>query len=288
MPLFSRPDGELARDVPLFRHVMPFLMPTRTESAVYFEDELDLTKTLQFLADYNRSHPSRATLFHVFLWAVVHAMHERPRLNRFVIGRRIYQRHGVWISYSAKKKLQDGAPLVVLKRKFEPSSFDELVAKVNGDVAEGRSEKKSRVDHELGLARRVPDCLLRFAVWGLRLLDEWNLLPGSYIRGDPMYASVFIANLGSLKLESAYHHLYEYGTISIFAVLGRTREVVEPVEGGGTRVRKVCSVKYTFDERVEDGLYGAKGLEMLRGWVQDPATIGAVDAGPAQAQAANG
>lgn len=246
---------------------MPFLMKSRTESAVYFEQHIDLTKTLAFIDAWNAAKPDKKiTVFHIFLWSVVRAIAQRPRLNRFVMGSRLWQRDGIWISFSAKKELKDGSPLVVLKRRFAPDiSFPDCVDLIYGDVKEGRSDRPSHVDKELGFFLKLPAPILRFGVAFLHWLDRWNLLPGSFIHPDPMYASMFIANLGSVRLDSAYHHLYEWGNCPFFAALGRTKDVVTP---DGTR--RMCSVKYTFDERIEDGLYCAKGLELVKDRLEDP------------------
>jgi len=269
MPLFRRPDGNYVSDVPATRRIMPFIMPTRTESAVYFEQELDLTRTLPFLEQFNARNPGcRAGIFHLFIWAAVRALHARPRLNRFIAGSHLYARDGVWISYSAKKALNDDSPLVVLKRRFEPGlDFAATVKFLAGDIEVGRSDQKSHVDKELSLFLALPAPLLRLGVRLLRWLDGWNLLPGGFIHPDPMYASLFVANLGSVRLESAFHHLYEWGNTPLFAALGRKKEVLGP---GGPRT--VCSVKYTFDERVEDGLYCAQSLELLKAVFEDPSS----------------
>lgn len=251
---------------------MPFIMPTRNESAVYFEQRIDLTETLRFIETFNAAHPdTRVTVFHVFLWAAVQAIAARPRLNRFVMGGRLWQRDGIWVSYSAKKAMRDDAPIVVLKRRFEPAmTFEELVQFVYADVRTGKSDEKSHVDKELSLFLSVPATVLRWAVGLLRWLDSWNLLPGSFIHPDPMYASIFVANLGSVKLDSAYHHLYEYGTIPIFAVIGRTERTTTLDEDGKPATRPTCSIKYSLDERVEDGLYCARALELLREKLEHP------------------
>ncbi|MCC6335421.1 MAG: hypothetical protein IT380_15700 [Myxococcales bacterium] len=265
--LFSRPDGTRVKDANAPRRIMPFIMKTRNESAVYFEQHIDLTKALPFIDTWNAAKPDKKiTVFHLFLWAVVRAIAQRPRLNRFVMGSKLWQRDGIWISFSAKKKLEDGAPLIVLKRRFEPAiSFSDCVDLIYGDVKEGRSDKLSHVDKELKLFLSLPGPLLRLGVGLLRWLDRWNLLPGSFIHPDPMYASMFIANLGSVRLDSAYHHLYEWGNCPFFAVVGRTRDVATP-EGK----RRMCSIKYSFDERIEDGLYCAKGLELVKELLEDP------------------
>lgn len=274
MPLFNRPDGTLATDVAPFRRMMSFLMPTRTESAVYFEQDLDLTRTQKFIDEFNATHQHRITVFHLFTWAIAQVLHARPRMNRFVAGNRVYQRDGVWISYAAKKSMADGAPIVLLKRQFDPTmTFEQTVDFMHGDIKEGRSDKQSHVDKELSLFLRLPAMLLRFGVRVVRWLDSVNLLPGSYIHPDPLYASMIITNLGSLKLESAFHHLYEYGNIPLFAAIGRSKLVPVVDEAGVVTARKVCSVKYAFDERIEDGLYCAYSLELLRTMVEDPSAF---------------
>jgi hypothetical protein len=266
--LLTRPDGTPAQDVAPTRRIMPYIMRSRTEAAVYFEQLVDLTKTQAFIDAWNAERPHRKiTVFHLFLWAAVRTLAARPRLNRFVMGSRLWQRDGIWISFSAKKALEDGAPVIVLKRRFEPDvSFADCVDAIYGDVKDGRSDKPSHVDKELGLFLSLPGPLLRAGVALLRWLDRWNLLPGSFIHPDPMYASLFIANLGSVRLESAFHHLYEWGNCPLFAAVGHTKDVVTP-EG----TRRMCSIKYSFDERIEDGLYCAKGLEVLKATLEDPA-----------------
>jgi len=268
MPLFRRFDGTPVPNLPATRRIMPFLMPTKTESLVYFRQVLDVTSTLAFLERRNAERAGRpkATLFHVYLFAAARAINERPGLNRFISGRRIWQRNAVWISFSAKKELVDGSPLVVLKRRFDPGmTFDAFVEEVSASLRDGRSDKRSHVDKELGLFLALPGPLLALGVRIVAKLDAWNLLPRSFLEPDPMYASLFVANLGSVRLDAAYHHLYEYGTISIFAVMGRKHTLADG--------RTECEIKYTFDERIEDGLYCATSLERLKTLVESPEVL---------------
>lgn len=274
MPFFQRRDGALASEVAPFRRMMPYLMRSRTESAVYYEQELELTRTQRFIDAYNATHERRITLFHLFTWAMTRVLHQRPGMNRFIAGNRVYQRDGVWISYSAKKALVDGSPIVVLKRKFDPSlTLEEMVDLMHADVTAGRSDRKSHVDKELSFLLLLPSLLLRLGVALVQWLDGLNLLPVRFIQSDPLYASAFLANLGSVKLDAAFHHLYEYGNIPLFAALGRSRQVPAVNENGAVGLRRVCSVKYTFDERIEDGLYCAHSLELLREMVENPAAF---------------
>jgi hypothetical protein len=268
--LTTRPDGSLVKDLSATRAIMPLLMRTRTESTVYFEQELDVTDTMAFVERYNHAHPEeRITLFHVFMWAMAATLHERPRLNRFVSGGRIYDRKGVWLSFAAKKKkLDDDAALVTIKREIPKGATLAEVAKLlHADISSGRSDAPRAEDRELNLANALPAFLVRWALGAMRWADSMNLLPASVMSHDPLYTSMFVANLGSLGLEAAFHHLYEWGNCPFFAALGRTRTV----DG-----RQVCLLRYSFDERIDDGLSCARSLELLKQRLETPAKFEAL------------
>jgi hypothetical protein len=272
---WSRSDAKRARDVPPYRRVMPYLMRGANESAVYFDLPIDVTLTRAFIADFNVRRPeTRITLFHVVLWAAVQTLERRPRLNRFVAGHRLWERDGIWISYSAKKRLDDDSPIVILKRRFDPAEdFEATIDSLYAGLREGRSDKRSRIDKELGALLALPGPGLRAMMALSKLLNSLGMLPKSFIDGDPMFASLFIANLASLKMDAGYHHLYEYGNIPIFCVIGQIKDV--PVVHEGRLVaRPIANLRFSYDERVEDGLYAQRSLEMLRGMVEDPLAHG--------------
>jgi hypothetical protein len=262
MPLFRRFDGDLVRTSGT-RAIMPYVLPTRGGAEVFFEQELDVTGVMAFCEA--RSAPGQKLgLFHVFTYAVVKALHERPRLNRFTSGGFHYQRKEIEIGFSAKKAMSDDAAMVAIKRRFNPSDdFEGHLETLKGGIREGRSSEKNQTDKELDVFLALPGFLLSFLVGLARFLDARNLLPRALIESDPLYCSVFVANLGSVGLDAVHHHLYEWGNCPIFAAIGRVREVVR--EGA---TRKVCTVKYTFDERIEDGLYCARSLEHLKGIIE--------------------
>jgi hypothetical protein len=265
-----RSDGVRAR-IPAYRRIMPFIMRTRNESAVYFTQTLDLTRTLPFLDRFNAAGGPRITLFHLFAYAAIRTIKDRPRLNRFIAGGSVYDRHGIYLSYSAKKTLSDDSPMVVLKRRFEGTEdFAQMLALMGADLKEGRSAKESHVDKELALFLRLPALLLALGVRVINALYNLNLLPRAFFEPDPLFASMFIANLGSLKMKAAYHHLYEYGNIPLFAVVGRVEQLPVVAQDGTVVARPMAEIRYTLDERVEDGLYCAQSLELVRNIVENP------------------
>ena len=270
MPLFRRTDGDLVRDLPPVRGIVPYLMRRRNESAVYHEALYDVGRARNWLRAYNRSHRHRATLFHLILYAASRALHLRPGLNRFTSGGRVYQRREVSVAFAAKKEMKDLAPFATVKLRFgaeEP--FEETVRRLAESVDEGRFAPSRRIDQEAALLMRLPGFAVSWLTALAARLDRWNLLPGFLTRDDPFFASLFLANLGSVGLSDTFHHLYEYGTVSIFGVVGTVRPTVVPVRGG-TEVRELLSVRWTLDERVNDGFYAGRSLHIAQDVIEDP------------------
>jgi hypothetical protein len=264
MPLFKRFDGDLVRDVPATRAIMPYIMPQRVHAQVLFEQELDVTNVLADLERRNAAGGPKITLFQVYVHAAVKTLAARPRMNRFTAGPHLYQRRAIEIGFSSKKAMTDDAPMVVVKRAFTPDgSFEEHLLQLRGGRREGKSPELSTSDKEMRLFLKLPPPAVYGFVKLAGFLDRHNLLPKQVIGHDPLYCSMFIANLGSVGLDAIYHHHYEWGNCPIFAALGRVREVEKNGE-----VRKVVTVRYNFDERIEDGLYCARALDHLRGIVE--------------------
>ncbi len=272
----DRFDGTAVPNVHPVRRIMPFIMPTKNGAFVLFEHDIPTAPLIAFLADANRTRPADRpiTMFHCVLRAIGIALNEFPRLNRYVSGSRLYARKSVWLAFSAKQRLERDAPLFTAKLEALPDeplgTFVDRILSVLGD---GRSGKESHADREIKGFLKLPGPVLRAAVKMQRVLDGWNLLPSSLLADDPLYASAFIANLGSVGLDAAFHHLYEYGTIPIFATMGRIHRAPHVYENGSVGSREVFRMRYTYDERVEDGFYAARALERLAACLNDPSTL---------------
>ncbi|NQV15628.1 2-oxo acid dehydrogenase subunit E2 [bacterium] len=271
MPFRWRPDGTVVKNVPNTRRIMPFLMHGRSESTVYYEQHVEVEKAWKYIEEFQKRTGHKASIMHFIIWRSAQVLHQRPGLNRFVAGRRIYQRDGIWVSFSIKKQMQDDAPLVVVKKKIDPTwGFEETVRQIQGGIKEGRAGTKSTSDKEMDLAFMLPNFIVSFFVWLLRTLNHFGWLPGSLIREDELYGSLFIANLGSIGLQPAYHHLYEYGDIPIFMALGTNEPRMMLDDRGRPAVKDIMTIRYSFDERINDGFYCIKALELLKNLVEDP------------------
>lgn len=274
--LRRRADGTLVTGLHSLRRIMPFIMPSRTETFVLFEHNVPVAPIRTFLDRMNaaRSGADAITLFHVTLYGLGRVLHEFPRLNRFVMGSRLYAREGIWLSFSAKKRLDIEASLFTAKVSFDAREpLPAFVDRIHASLRDGRSAQPTAIEREASLFLKTPTMLLRWGTGWLRRLDAWNLLPTSFIAGDPLYASAFVANLGSVGLDAAFHHNYEYGTIPIFVTLGRIHQTPVVEASGQVVAQEVVTLRYTYDERVEDGFYAARALERLQAYLSAPDTL---------------
>jgi hypothetical protein len=158
--------------------------------------------------------------------------------------------------------------------------FADFVARTSRVVEQARGPDRA-VDRETALVMRLPGPMVKWLVAIARRLDAWNLYPRFMTENDPMYASLFLANLGSAGISDAYHHLYEYGTVSIFGTMSAVRPTPF-VEGSEVVARPGLAVRFTFDERIHDAFYAARSLMIVQRVLEDPAAyLGAPDGNPA-------
>lgn len=261
----TRPDGERIRDLSRMRKFMPFISPRRNDALVLYQTEIELDNANAFLEEINSRRPedAKVTLFHLYLRSTAMAIRERPGINRFVAGSRLWQRNHVAITFSAKLELIDGAPMVTVKRVFpEDESLEEMVDSILENLRARRKGRENRSDKEMKLALEFPPFIVKAGVWLLDKANHLNLLTKQMIDDDPLFTSLFVANLGSVGLAAGYHHLWEYGTCSMFGVIGGFRTREDGVE--------VMNVNYTYDERIEDGMYAGIAMDQLKRKIESP------------------
>lgn len=261
-----RSDATQVRELSPMRRFMPYVSPRRNDSVFHLAQEIDIEAAIEFLEKKNRERPPDRpmTLFHLCLRSGSQALYLRPGVNRFVKGGKLWQRDGEWITFSAKVRIEDGAPLVTIKRKFEPTteSLDEMVDGIYGLIRPARAGRKSTSDKEMSLLLRLPGFVIRGLLRLLRFADHFGAVPRGMIDADPLYTSCFVANLGSVGHDAGFHHLWEHGTCSLFGVIGKVRR-----GEGGRRVMTLC---WTYDERIEDGLYSYITIAGIKDRIEHP------------------
>jgi hypothetical protein len=265
----SRPDGTWLKDTPKFRQMMFHLMPTANVSYVLFDSYVEVDDLLEYLEKAREKFDVDLTHCAVAAYAI--GFMEVPKMNRFVAGRRLYQRNGVHITFSMKRKQLDRKSDVVLQKLqcFEHETFREFTERVNESINYQRSGEETYTDKELDLFTSMPRPLLAITMKAAKLLNYYNLLPASFIENDDMFTSGVLANLGSLKMGAGYHHLYEWGTCPLFMMLGQVEET-PVVRDGEITTRKILPIRYNYDERIDDGLNARFGIESVKRALENP------------------
>ena len=264
----DRRDGRWVREVTGLQCIMSNLMPNRTDCEVCLQDKIDVTELLPYIERKNAEHPDyKTTMFHCILAAVSKMVYERPLLNRFIQGRRTYERYEISLGFVAKRRFADGAEesLMVLTPTAE-DSLDTISRKIVDDTTQMRKSEHSTggVDSAIDAFAKIPRLLLMFVIRCIRWLDFWGLVPKSLTEGDPNFTSVFLSNLGSIKCPAVYHHLNNYGTNSFMVTIGtiHKEEVIMP--DGSKQIRDMVDFGATLDERIADGFYFARSLKLVR------------------------
>ena len=272
---YRRSDGTLVKDTrdPI-GDIMPYIMRGRNESAVYYSKSYCVENIQDYIRE-QRKLGTRITVFNVISAACLHTFMRRPHLNRFVAGRRLYQHNTLDLLYVVKTSMTDDGIDSVARVRFDG---DDTLTDVKDKMAESIDEIKGTTGKEddrfIGMITKLPRFLKRFIVWAARVLDFHGMMPKSLMELIPLYSSIFISHMGSIGGDAMFHHLYEFGTTSMFCTIGKI--YLKPYRDVHTREivwKKTIDLNITLDERICDGFYFIKSLELFDSFIDNPAML---------------
>lgn len=267
----DRKDGWYVKPPTPLHAIMPHLMVKRTEAEVSMTEEFDVTELLKYLEYKNKTGKIKYTFFHAVLTAVGKTIYNRPLLNRFISGRRMYDRKYISYAFVAKQKFEDHSEetLMILKLR-DNMNIDDIGKKVVGEVKKVRDEKTNTLNNTMDMLGKLPRWLLMFVAFIIKKLDFYGKVPNSLCKSDPNYATVLFSNLGSIKSNSCYHHLNNYGTNSLLITIGEIKNKEVLNEKGKSELRSMVNLTFTLDERIADGFYFAKSVNLLKKIINNP------------------
>jgi hypothetical protein len=270
--LTDRYDGRRIRTLNAFYSIIPFIMRSRIDSQNYFEDKIELSHTDAYLRRKRKEGVNDINFLHIMIAAMVRTISQRPALNRFIAGQRIYARNEILVSLAIKKELKINSPETTIKFAFDPSdTVTEIASKVNRAVEENKKlETSNDTDKAARLFMLCPSLLVKFLIWLVRLSDYFGLMPKALNKASPFHTSLFITDLGSLGIQQVYHHLYDFGTTSLFVAFGaKVRE--KAIDANNNIVeKKYINIKVVTDERIVDGHYFASAFKLYKSLIQHP------------------
>lgn len=270
--MFSkRCDGVKVKNLDAVTKAAPFFMPTRLGAVNQTVLEFRCEAMDEFISR-QRKLGNSYTYTHLMMAALVRLFYLRPKLNYFINHNVIYEHKTIDICMAVKKKLTEESEDVDLKFHFTGrESLPQIKEYVDDVIAKNTSD-----DSVYGTTKgadglgKLPNWLFRFAMKVIRWMDRHNILPKSLVEASCFHCSCFLTNLKSIKLDAIQHHLYEFGTCSIFVAMGK--EKMSPVVEKNKEIKlgKVMKVGLTMDERVADGFYFGKTLRVWRDILENP------------------
>ena len=248
--------------------VIPHIMPTRADAQVFFEEEVDtdaLDKFVRKMRRENDEMPELSRLI-VLMAAITRAFSKYPKINRFCAGKQVYARNHFCVSLTMKKSMRTDASDVTIKPFFQPNytlkqvydSFFEVFDGQKGD--DGKGNTMSRF---VDLITNIPQWVLKLVVGWARRKNERGGMPEWLWKLSPFNTSVYVTEIGSTGIGSIYHHIYNFGTTSIFISMGKRQRKLVLDEEGNPKYINTIVYRYVIDERSCDGFYYAKTVRYI-------------------------
>lgn len=272
----DRCDGRLVRGNPPLNGVASYIMPSRNGAATYFRDSFECTGAEEYIRQKREQGLDGFGLMHVIAAAYVRVISQKPELNRFISGQKIFTRDGeIELAMAVKKDMTSDSPETIIKVVFSPSdTAEDVYRKYDEQVRLAKDTPlDSSFDKVAWIINIVPGVLKKFGLWIIRVLDYFGCLPRALLRLSPFHGSIFITSLGSLGIPPVCHHLYDFGNIPVFLAFGARRHENELQRDGSIAKRHYLDYTVVSDERITDGFYYASGLKLVRRYLSNPTRL---------------
>ena len=271
--LGDRVDGRKLRTLQPMNRLMPYIMKKRSDAQNTFADKIEVSKADILCRKKVLEGKTNFSFLHVLLAAYLRVITQRPAVNRFVSGQKIYARKEIVFVMTIKKEMSLSAPDTVIKVKFSPDdTLDEVYEKFNvvATNAIESLDKQTAFDKLIKLFNIIPGFVLRFIVWLVEKLDYIGWLPKGFMDLLPFYGSMIVTSMGSLGINPIYHHIYDFGNLPVFLSYGRKRTVFEYDKTGALNKKRYIDLKAVTDERICDGYYFASAFKYFKKLVESP------------------
>lgn len=268
----DRKDGTYLNNISSMHAIMPLMYPNRCDNEAYISERIDLTAINRYLEKKNAGGPDYPyNLFQVMVTALLKTITLRPKMNRFIANQTMYQRNEVTASFTVKKLFSDDGGEALAKIRTDGSeTIDIIHDEIFRQVSFCRSDEKDPSTNSMDIIQKFPRFMLKLIGAGARFLDRHGRMPAGVIATDPFYSSAVLANLGSIGLHAGYHHLTNWGTCSVFCVIGEIKKRPFYDDDGHMEMRESVDLGLTIDERLADGYYYSKTIRLLKHLLENP------------------
>ena len=269
----DRRDGKLLRNLDSMHYIMPLMYPNRCDNEAYITMDIDLEKTEKYIKEKNQNLPreEQYTLFGLVIAASLMTIDKRPQMNRFIANNNVYERNHINAAFTVKKDLSDEGEESLARIDYNRGdTLHDIQKRVNEQIRFCKTHDDQSTE-SMNFIQKLP--FKHFIGAAARFADRHGWMPASVIATDPYQCSVVLTNLGSIGMGIGYHHLMNWGTCSIFIVIGRKKHKASYDRDGNAAMSKVLNLSFTIDERIADGAYYGKSLRVMKRLLENPALM---------------
>lgn len=263
-------EGRRIKSLSPIATLVPYIMVERSESMNHIQDSLEIARVEEMIRELRQEGYDSIGVLHFIIASYVRTISQRPQINRYIRGQKLYARNGIVMNMTIKKSMSLESNDTVIKMKFSPTdTIYDVYRIVNAAIEEGVNESTNS-EGAAKILCYIPGLFKKFAVWFLKLLDYFGLLPKALIDASPFHGSIYITNMASLNISPICHHLYNFGNVPLFMAFGAKTMKATYKRNGEIVMKKVVDIIINMDERICDGYYYASALKMLRHYMAHP------------------
>lgn len=268
----DRRDGKLLRELDSLHFITGIIYPNRCDNEAFISERIDLTNINKYLEKKNYDGIEyKYNTFQVIVSAIMKMLHQRDKMNRFIVNGNFYQRNEISSSFVVKKLFADhGAEALAFIHSKPEDTIDSIHQSIYDQVSFCRSDKVDSSTDSMDAFNKLPRFISKTAIRFVMWLDKHGWVPKSLIETDPYYSSCVISNLGSIKLKSGYHHLTNWGTCSMIVLIGEIKDRPFYKEDGTFEMKPSVDLGITIDERLADGYYYSQSVKLLKKVLENP------------------
>lgn len=269
----DRSEGRRIRTSHPIDRLSPYIMRTRNASSNFLRDSVDIEAIEAYIHAKRRAGLDDFGILHVMLAAYVRTVSQKPAINRFISGQKVYARNNIQAMITVKKEMRADAPDTVIKVVFPAAATAvEVYGILHSEILKNK-RTDSGFDDTAKALHYIPGLLLKFVVWLLHLLDYFGLIPKGLLAVSPFHGSIYITSMGSLGIPPIFHHLYDFGNVPVFCSFGAKQKRYELQADGSIRERKSIDYAFVTDERICDGFCYASALKLIKTFLKDPTVL---------------
>lgn len=270
-----RPDGRrIINEDPIMR-LTPYLMPQRVDAQVHSTLYIDCDALTKYIRT-QRDKGYALSYMDLVISAFVRACSQYPQLNRFIMNKQVFARKDICVSLTLLKRTEnvDDVKEAAIKVAFDPrSTVYDIHQKMKRQIDESRNPDESNATEKLAKLILATPGLPSFIVSFVKFMDRYGLLSRAIIDLSPFHTSMFIANMASIGMPHVNHHIYNFGTTSLFLGMGKVLRNVVPGPNQSMTVKRTIPIGIVSDERITSGAEYGQAMAYFFELMNNPALM---------------